>query len=97
MSAGSEALAVQRRICVAGLETDVARLVLEHGITPIPLQDRARFDSGPDDVAVLPLRQGATVQLGGITVRVERDGASWRRRPPDNFRRGYRFATMVIS
>ena len=85
MTADREAFSVQRRIRVAALESGVVRLVLEHGLAPTYRPDRGRFDSGPDDSVILPLRQDVAVELGGIIVRAERDGATWRLVPSGRF------------
>jgi hypothetical protein len=80
-----EALTVQRRIRVAAVETGQVRLVLEHGMTLSHLPGRLRFNRGPDDSAILPLRQDVAVELGGIKVRAERIGSSWRLVPSGRF------------
>jgi len=73
-----DALRVKRRIRVTHVGADEAQIIAEQGIATSRQADVTSYVGRPEDSLTLPLREGAGGNLGGIEIRLRRDGAGWR-------------------
>lgn len=77
-AADPSALRVNRRLRVAQVGASEVRIVAEQGITMSRQGEMGQYYSRPQDSLTLPLRDGANGSLGGVRLRLLRDGAGWR-------------------
>jgi len=72
------AVRVNRRLRVTQINAGDVRIVAEQGLAISRQAEIGRYYSRPADSVSLPLRDGATGSLGGVQLRLARDGAGWR-------------------
>ena len=72
------ALRVRRRIRIVHVGPDEAQIVAEQGVATSHEADVTSYVGRPQDSLTLRLRDGASGSLGGLTLRLRRDGAGWR-------------------
>jgi hypothetical protein len=72
------ALRFRRRIRIVHVGPDEARIVAEQGIATTGEADVTSYVARPQDSLTLRLREGASGSLGGIALRLRRDGTGWR-------------------
>jgi hypothetical protein len=68
----------RRRIRIAHVGPDDARIIAEQGVATAREADVASYVARPQDSLTLRLREGASGSLGGIAFLLRRDGTGWR-------------------
>ena len=67
-----------RRIRVAHVDASEVLIVADQGLAAAGQAEVVNFSGRPQDSLTLPLRDGASGSLGGLALRLVRDGAGWR-------------------
>ena len=78
MEEDRDAVRLTRRLRVAHVGADGVLVLAEQGAIPARQAEATAFAGRPEESVTLPLRDGANAALGGIQLRLLRDGDGWR-------------------